>query len=196
MFYRILDLLGSDRVRLTAGLAMLAALAVFLAPEPEWKPDWGSGAAFVSAFTIWLVAEIRTSLKKHPHDIRLFELILNTVSQRERAALRTMEMSEEFRWADFSGVSEIALWAGVDHEFLDASLQKEWAPVREAIGDFRTELARRSMPTTNGQGWYSVKAGSKREVWEADAVYLNKASDALILQFEAFAKYGRLRLSI
>lgn len=124
------------------------------------------------------------------------ETIIQTISLKERAALRTMEMSAYFQWKNFSGVLDISSWGGGDYEFMDAAMQKQWAPLMEAIGNFRTELAMRSLPKSDDLDWYSIRADAKREIWEADAIFLNKATDELSHQLDSFIKFGRRRLTI
>ena len=105
-------------------------------------------------------------------------------------------MSEDFQWSDFRGLREVAVWEGPDYRFLDRALDKAWAPVLAALQSFKTELGRRSMPKAGGDGWYSVRSEARREQWEADAAFLNAASDALTKQLDAFLVLGRRRLGI
>lgn len=196
MIFKLFASLGSVPVRLSAGIASLLALAVMLEPATGWSPDWDRFAAFLAALALWVVAEARSIIPRHPHDVRLMELIQTTLPQRERAALRTMEMSEDFQWTDFAGLQEMATWEGPDHAFLDRSLQARWQPTLAALQEFRTELARRSMPKRNEKGWYSVRAEAPRDQWEKDAAHLNAASDALTRQLDTFIVHGRRRLSL
>ncbi|MCK6104243.1 hypothetical protein [Brevundimonas sp. EYE_349] len=194
MLYKVMEQISSAPVRLSAAFATLLALAVLLAPGAGWTFEWDRASAFVVAFTLWAVSEGRALVARHPHDLRLMALIENTLSQKERANLRSMEMSEDFQWSDFSGLREVAVWEGPDYRFLDKTLEKAWAPVLEALQSFRTELARRSMPKAGDGGWYSVRAEARREQWETDAAFLNDASDKLTQQLDAFLVLGRRRL--
>ncbi|MGH6978845.1 MAG: hypothetical protein ACRED4_06105 [Brevundimonas sp.] len=195
MLHKLMGWVGSTPVRLSSAIATMIALAVFLAPGAGWTLEWDRAAALVVAFSVWAMAEGRSLVLKYPHDLRLMALIEITLSQRERACLRTMEMSEDFQWSDFRGLREIAAWEGPDYHFLDMTLEKSWSPVLAALQSFRTELTRRSLPKAGEGGWYSVRSEARREQWEADAAFLNAASDELTKQLDAFLVFGRRRLS-
>lgn len=196
MVRRALDWIGTAPARIVTGILTLIALAVLLQPDAAWRPDWEKVAGFATALVVWLVAEARASTAQHPHDLRLMALIEATVTPNERANLRSMEMSEDFQWRDFGGLQAVAVWEGPDYGFLDRALQKKWAPTLASLQAFRTELARRSMPMPGADGWYSVKAEARRDVWEADTTFLNAASDALTKELDEFLVFSRRRLSV
>jgi hypothetical protein len=182
---------------------MVVALIAALAPE-HWSVKPPEAVAFAGVFIAWLLAELRSAVIKHPHDVRLMEEFLKKVTQGERMTLRDDDLGNSFRSSEFAGVFDVALrWVGPEFEFLDPVIQKAWKPARAAIGTFRDEVAARTQPVPERGDWLTVKTGremaaglerSQRAI--DDAKVLNDAASTVTKALDSFVPTAKRRLGL
>ncbi|MEA3014297.1 MAG: hypothetical protein QOD42_2842 [Sphingomonadales bacterium] len=187
--------------RVGTGLLAIFAAVNFAQPGSEWSFQWERLAALLAAAGVWLVAEFQSSAAPHPHDVRLFNRIIETVGDGERSFLRFHDFHASFPRARLDGTREISLWEGASYAFLDSGLRKQWEPVRAQIDAFRDLVAVSTAPDRFQSGNQTVHPHrsdpsdpSERVREEISA--LNIAASSLIKSFDAFEIYGRKRLGV
>jgi hypothetical protein len=136
--------------RLLTGAALVAAAvaATISAMDPRL-----TAAARIALFIpliptllAWFFATIAGGNSPHPHDIKLFESIIELLTADERDFLRSHDFGNNFQLSHMKGVAEIDHWQGAPYEFLDRILQKQWAHVKAKIRNFHELVALTTAP--------------------------------------------------
>ncbi|WP_292066054.1 hypothetical protein [Brevundimonas sp. UBA7664] len=204
MLQRALELLATVQARVFAGLAMLAALAAFLAPVEGWTFELPLAIAAAATLALWLLAEFQSAVVRHPHDVELMKTVLQLIGADERALLRTQDFLDDFKLKEFAGVRRISTsWEGPEFEFLDAALQRRWARTFGVMVTFRDEMARRTAPRRGALDWQTVRTGRELAAGDEisdqardDAKVLNDTATQLTAELDAFIPYAKRRLGL
>ncbi len=92
---KILEHLTSLQGRLTAGVALVAAIVIGLWPDHARSVDAAKAAAIGTTALAWLFAEIGGRRAPSEHDLQLFERIVSSIPQRVLDFLK----DQDWAWA-------------------------------------------------------------------------------------------------
>lgn len=201
---QIIDAIDSWQARIATGLAMLGALALFLAPGSEWKFELKTFVPFAVAFSAWLFANLKGAGRVvHPHDVRLFEKLMELVDGDERRFLRQNDFLNDFSLDRLKGIREIYVtWDGAGFQFLDKKTQAQWAPLKTAIDELAGLIALNTAPVRGNVRLQTVRTARDRDDWEIsdrareEARELNAAATSITEKLDAFEPFARSRLGV
>jgi hypothetical protein len=189
--------------RISTGWATFVALVVFLWPSPTWSFDVGKFAAVIGATALWLWSELDGAGEPHPHDVKLFDALITTVSDNERRRLAEHDMGNSFAANAFDGLGEIyGVWRGAAYEFQDRALQRKWSKLRNQLNDFTEKTTTYCGPIPGNSAMFTVKThqdietGTRSPLTLKNTTELNEAARKASEAFEKFERFARGRLRV
>lgn len=197
---RIIDALASVAGRISIGSAMGVAVAVGLWNGHEGDIDPVRLGAVVTTTLAWLAAELASGRQPSDHDVALFKRIVELLPDGTTDFIRNHDFGQSFSGQHQAGLSEIGAWEGTRYQFLDRSLQKQWAAVYAQLKVFNAALVSGTGAVGAGPLFSAHPDHSDRdnpEPWVQKHIdTLNKEAGKLSKAVDVFEKYGRNRLRL
>jgi hypothetical protein len=199
---KILEHLTSLEGRLTAGVALIAAIVIGLWPDHARPIDPAKAAAVGTAGLAWLFAEIGGRRVPSEHDLKLFEQIVSTIPQQVLDFLKDQDFGVgSYNDPGTGALHEVAYWQGSRFEFTDSALNKKWLAVQRRIKEFANRLALDTFPVHDAENWRTVHPtiGDPEDpepFVQARIDRLNEGATKVANEIDAFESFGRRRLGL
>lgn len=179
---------------------MGVAVAVGLWNGHEGDIDPVRLGAVVTTTLAWLAAELASGRQPSDHDVALFKRIVELLPDGTTDFIRNHDFGQSFSGQHQAGLSEIGAWEGTRYQFLDRSLQKQWAAVYAQLKVFNAALVSGTGAVGAGPLFSAHPDHSDRdnpEPWVQKHIdTLNKEAGKLSKAVDVFEKYGRNRLRL
>lgn len=187
--------------RVGTGAAAIIATAVFLWPSAPWSFQADRFAGLLVALGLWLWAEFDGAGEPHPRDLELYKSLFATVSHDERLALAEHNMGDAYHKDRFKGVGRIYdTWRGPGYEFVDTTLQRHWASLKEKLDAYVGALTAHTGPLPGNPVLFTVKTGqdlqtdTRSPLTLQNTVTLNDLARQAAVGLDDFERLARNRL--
>ncbi|MGH8422684.1 MAG: hypothetical protein ACRER3_10080, partial [Pseudomonas fluorescens] len=197
-----LDHLTTLQGRLTTGCALIIAIVIGLWPDHARPIDPAKTAAIFTTAIAWLFAEISGRKAASAHDLKLFDLIVETIPQEIIDFLKDQDFGVgSYIDPGTAGLFKVSHWQGSRYDFVDAALNERWGCTHQAIRKFSKTLANKTLPVHGSNDLRTVHPthddpeDPKPFVQERIDI-LNEEATALAKEIDAFEGFARRRLGL
>lgn len=199
----MLEPVAERLARLGLGLGAFVALAVFLWPVDFHTLDPVLGGAFLTAFVLWLVAEIR-SLKRrppHPHDSQFIQELRSLITLDAVRYLQQQDFGSTYRNDLLDGFWRVDFEAqAVGYGPHDPILRRKFTAFKQKLNEFRWLLATHGGPIGGHRSLATIIPDRERaadhftaETWKL-VTQVNKMADDVVNLFDELMRTARNRV--
>lgn len=199
---KFLQHLTTVQGRITTGCALAVAITVGLWPDHPRQVDVVRLGAVITAAIAWLFAEIAGPRAPSPHDLKLFESIVETLRQPLLDFLRDQDFGVgSYIDRGTSSLHDFAYWQGSRYAFIDQVLQKRWEVTHKTITEFADFLALNTYSVHGSQNLRTVHPtlGDPNDPEPFVQTRIDKLNDGATKvadEVDAFERFARKRLGL